>query len=50
MNLCANAEYAMRGTGGVLEVQLAPVEVTVDCPSVQPPPLSRAVCAVDGPG
>ena len=37
MNLCTNAEYAMRLTGGVLEVQLAAVEVTADCPSVQPP-------------
>jgi PAS domain S-box-containing protein len=27
MNLCANAEYAMRGTGGILEVRLEAVEV-----------------------
>ena len=27
MNLCANTEYAMRGTGGILEVRLEAVEV-----------------------
>jgi len=37
MNLCINAEYAMRLTGGVLEVELAPVEVTPDYPSIQSP-------------
>lgn len=30
MNLCANAEYAMRGSGGVLEIRLVPVTVGLD--------------------
>jgi two-component system, cell cycle sensor histidine kinase and response regulator CckA len=40
MNLCANAEHAMRLTGRVLEVYLAAMDVTADFPSVRslPPP------------
>ena len=40
MNLCANAEYAMRQDGGILEVQLTAVELThisvVEFPSLKP--------------
>jgi PAS domain S-box-containing protein len=34
MNLCTNAEHAMRATSGVLEVHLEPVEVTPDLAAV----------------
>jgi CheY-like chemotaxis protein len=37
MNLCANAEYAMRETGGVLELQLDMVEVDTGFPADYPP-------------
>jgi CheY-like chemotaxis protein len=30
MNLCVNAEYAMRETGGLLEIRVEPVEIGVD--------------------
>ena len=47
MNLCANAEYAMRQTGGVLEVRLEAVEMDAtgvgDLAQPQPWPL----CAAD---
>jgi PAS domain S-box-containing protein len=36
MNLCANAEYAMRDTGGILDVRLA--SVIVDATVVEAPP------------
>jgi PAS domain S-box-containing protein len=40
MNLCANAEYAMRNQGGILDVQLTVVELTpisvVEFPSLKP--------------
>jgi len=37
MNLCSNAEYAMRATGGILEVCLDEVEVTPDLTVAHPP-------------
>jgi CheY-like chemotaxis protein len=37
LNLCSNAEHAMRATGGVLEVRLAAVEVTADFAALHPP-------------
>ncbi len=36
IHLCANAEYAMRGTAGQLDVRLEPVEIEAT-PDVQPP-------------
>jgi PAS domain S-box-containing protein len=36
MNLCTNAEHAMRETGGVLEVRLEAVEVDADFAAVHP--------------
>lgn len=36
MNLCANAEYAMRDAGGVLEVSLDTVEITTRMAAVHP--------------
>ena len=40
MNLCANAEYAMRNEGGILDVQLTTVELTptsiVEFPTLNP--------------
>jgi len=42
MNLCANAEYAMRPRGGILEVRVEPFEVTTEIvarhPSLSPGP------------
>ena len=47
MNLCANAEYAMRGSGGVLEIRLVPVTVGLDrllvYPELKP---GRYVCLI----
>jgi len=37
MNLCSNAEHAMRATRGVLEVRLTAVEVTADFAALHPP-------------
>ncbi len=37
MNLCTNAEFAMRGQGGMLEVHLEAVEVDQDFATQQPP-------------
>jgi PAS domain S-box-containing protein len=37
MNLCSNAEHAMRQTGGVLEMRLTAVEVTTDFAAAHPP-------------
>jgi signal transduction histidine kinase len=37
MNLCTNAEYAMRETGAVLEVRLEAAEVTADFAMAHPP-------------
>jgi hypothetical protein len=37
MNLCANAEHAMRDAGGVLAVQLEAIEVTVDFAATHAP-------------
>jgi len=34
MNLCANAEHAMRETGGILEIGLANVDILPDSPAV----------------
>jgi PAS domain S-box-containing protein len=54
MNLCTNAEYAMHLSGGVLEVQLAAVEVAGDYPNGQPPlapgPYVRLTVQDTGPG
>ncbi len=36
LNLCANAEYAMRQTGGVLEIRLEAVEVTESFATLHP--------------
>lgn len=36
LNLCANAEYAMRETGGILEVSLEAVDVTADMLAAHP--------------
>jgi PAS domain S-box-containing protein len=36
MNLCANAEYAMRGTGGILEVRLEAVAIDAAFAAVHP--------------
>lgn len=37
LNLCANAAYAMRQTGGVLEIRLEAVEVTESFATLHPP-------------
>ena len=36
INLCTNAAHAMREAGGVIEVRLEPIEVTVDAPAISP--------------
>jgi len=50
MNLCANAEYAMRQTGGVLEVRLEAVEVEATgvgtALDLSPGPYVRLTCAI----
>jgi signal transduction histidine kinase len=54
MNLCTNAEFAMRETGGVLEVSLEAVEVRADfaavCPHLQPGPHVRLTVRDTGHG
>jgi PAS domain S-box-containing protein len=40
LNLCSNAEHAMRATGGIIEVRLDAVEVTADFAAAHPPLLS----------
>jgi PAS domain S-box-containing protein len=54
LNLCANAEYAMRATGGELEVRLEPIEVdggfAVSHPPLQPGPHVRLTVRDTGPG
>jgi signal transduction histidine kinase len=45
MNLCTNAEYAMRETGGVLDVRLDAVEVTADFAAAAPPSPRTTHCA-----
>lgn len=54
MNLCANAEYAMRGTGGILEVRLEAVEVDAAFvamhPELQPGPHVRLTIQDTGHG
>jgi signal transduction histidine kinase/ActR/RegA family two-component response regulator len=54
MNLCSNAEHAMRATGGGLEVGLEGVEVTADFavahPPVQPGPYIRLTVSDTGHG
>ena len=37
INLCTNAEHAMRETGGVLEIRFERVEVTAALPTPHPP-------------
>jgi PAS domain S-box-containing protein len=36
INLCTNAAHAMREAGGVIEVRLEPIEVTVDAAAILP--------------
>jgi CheY-like chemotaxis protein len=43
LNLCSNAEHAMRATGGILEVGLDAIEVPVDF-AVAHPPLQPGPC------
>jgi two-component system, cell cycle sensor histidine kinase and response regulator CckA len=54
MNLCANAEYAMRHTGGILEVRLEAVDVDAALasvhPDLKPGPYSRLTVRDTGPG
>ena len=54
MNLCANAEYAMRGIGGVLEISVANVEVddafAALHPDFQPGPYVRLTIRDTGHG
>jgi len=54
MNLCANAEYAMRQTGGVLEVRLEAVEVEATgvgtALDLSPGPYVRLTVRDTGPG
>jgi len=54
MNLCANAEYAMRQTGGVLEVRLEAVEVEATgvglALDLKPGPYVRLTVRDTGPG
>ena len=54
MNLCANAEYAMRQTGGVLKVRLDAITVdealTAQYPALHPGPHVRFTVQDTGPG
>lgn len=54
LNLCSNAEYAMRETGGVLEIWLQEVEVTTSFvathPSLKPGPYLRLIVRDTGQG
>jgi PAS domain S-box-containing protein len=54
MNLCANAEYAMRKEGGILELVLTSVEITeksvVEFPSVKPGTYLRLTIQDSGQG
>ena len=54
MNLCANAEYAMRNTGGRLVVKLSPVEIVTDAfatqSNLQPGPYVRLIISDTGQG
>lgn len=54
LNLCANAEYAMRETGGILEVQVESVEVdavfAANHPPLCPGPYVRLTVRDSGPG
>jgi PAS domain S-box-containing protein len=52
MNLCANAQYVMRDTGGVLEVCLEATEIDplVACPDLKPGPYVRLTVRDTGPG
>jgi PAS domain S-box-containing protein len=54
INLCTNAAHAMQDTGGVIEVHLAPFEVTADdtalVPALQPGPYVRLVIRDTGHG
>jgi signal transduction histidine kinase/ActR/RegA family two-component response regulator len=54
LNLCANAEYAMRETGGILEVLVEPVEVDAAFAAAHPPlgpgPYVRLTVRDSGPG
>jgi len=54
MNLCANAEYAMRHTGGVLAVRLEAVDgeaaPATAHPDLKPGPYSRLTVRDNGPG
>jgi signal transduction histidine kinase len=54
LNLCSNAAYAMRATGGILEVGLEAVEVTADFavahPPLQPGPALRLTVLDTGHG
>jgi signal transduction histidine kinase len=54
LNLCSNAAYAMRATGGILEVGLEAVEVTADFavahPPLQPGPALRLTVLDTGQG
>jgi CheY-like chemotaxis protein len=54
LNLCANAEYAMRETGGILDVRLEAVEVdaalATTYPALHPGPYVRLTIQDTGPG
>ena len=54
MNLCANAEYAMRHTGGILDIRLEAVDVDAALatahPDLKPGPYSRLTVRDTGPG
>jgi CheY-like chemotaxis protein len=54
LNLCVNAEYAMRETGGILDVRLEAVEVDAALatryPALHPGPYGRLTIQDTGPG
>jgi PAS domain S-box-containing protein len=54
LNLCTNAEYAMRETGGILEIRLAAAEVdaagAIASPTLPPGPYVRLTVRDTGPG
>ena len=54
LNLCANAEHAMRDTGGMLTISVAPVEADADLvaahPSLRPGPHVQLKLQDTGPG